>query len=182
MKGLKSFCLGILWALLSPLLLIAIALVALFNVFNFIGQFFVMVFNFFRGKKLFPPFPEDEKAYQILKKSLDEQNAEQPQPQPVQAPPQQVYVQQNYYTQPGMVPPHLQNPNMLGNPYGQQGPYPGLPPQNPYGAPPQIGYPNPPQQPPYPDPNQPARPPLAEIPPYDRLKSISIFDDEEDDL
>ena len=180
MNGLKKFGLGILWALLSPIIILGIALVAAFGVFNFFIQFVIMVINFFRGKKLFPPFPEDEKAYKILKRAIDEQNGEEKAKQPVQAQPQQVYVQQNYYTQPGAMPgiPPQQNP--YGNPYQ-------VPPQPPYTQqPPYIQQPQ--QQPPYqPLPNpldqQPVNmPPLAEIPQQERpQEKVNIFVDEEEE-
>ena len=127
MKILKEFALGILWALLSPLLLAAIAVVAVFGVFNFFVQFVLMIVHFFQGKKLFPPFPEDEQAYRILKKSIEEENKKAETPPP--APQGPVYVQANYFTG---------NPGAYGVP-----PMPG--PTDPrlgapgYGAPPVAG-------------------------------------------
>ena len=183
-NGLKKFGLGILWALLSPIIVIGIALVAVFGVFNFVIQFFIMVVNFFRGKKLFPPFPEDEKAYKILKRAIDEQNGEKPVEQPVQAQPQQVYVQQNYYTQPGAIPGVPPQMNPYGNPYQvppQQPPYI----QQPNQQPPYLQQPN--QQAPYqPLPNldqQPVNmPPLAEIPQQERpAEKVNIFVDDGED-
>lgn len=179
MNGLKKFGLGILWALLSPILIVGIALVAVFGVFNFLVQFVIMIVNFFRGKKLFPMFPEDEEAYKRIKKALGEQVGEVPAPQQ-QAQPTQVYVQQNYYTnpaQPGIPPQPMQMP--------PQNPYQGLPPQNPYGLPPQQNpYGLPPQQNPYaPLPEQ-QTPPLAQVPAYNKPEKIDIFvdDEEADDL
>ena len=183
MNALKKFGLGILWALLTPILLIGIALVAVFGVFNFFVQFIIMVINFFRGKKLFPPFPEDEKAYRILKRAIDEQNGEKPVEQPVQAQPQQVYVQQNYYTQPGPI-PGIPPQNPYGNPYQglppQQPPYVQQPQQPPYIQQPQQQYqplPNPvEQQPPV------NMPPLAEIPQQERpAEKVNIFVDDGED-
>ena len=78
MRALKGFGLGIVWALLLPFLLVAVGIVAVWGVINFLIQFVIMLVNFFRGKKVFPPFPEDEKAYTILKKAYDKQNGDIP--------------------------------------------------------------------------------------------------------
>ena len=140
MNGLRKFGLGILWAILSPVLLVGIALVAVFGVFNFLVQFVIMVINFFRGKKLFPMYPEDELAYKRIQQALhieEEPTGEQvPATQPQQ--PQQVFVQQNFYTQqpgamPGMMPPQGQAP-FVQVPNGQI-------PQNPYGMQPNMQVP-----------------------------------------
>ena len=113
MRALKTFGLGILWALLLPLLLVAIVFIGVFGAVNFLVEFTLMVVNFFRGKKLFPWFPEDEKAYAILQKAIEKQS-EATQTPPPQPQPQQVFVQQNFYTDPsalakaqGMLPPNM---------------------------------------------------------------------------
>ncbi len=124
MKALKEFGLGIVWIVLLPFLLLAIALVAVFGIPVFFFELVMMIIHFFQGKKLFPPFPEDEQAYAILKRAAMEQDVPQEEPKPQ---PQTVIVQQNYYQ----------------NPYGQ--PQGGYPPQQ-GGYPPPPGYP---QQPPY---------------------------------
>ena len=132
MAALKKFGLGILWALLFPLILAGVAVVGVFGVLDFLVEFVIMIINFFRGKKLFPAYPEDEKAYAILKRAIDKKNGElsaQNQPAPA---PQQVFVQQNFYTNPGAVPPGAIPPT--GAPtaipgYGQPSPY-----ANPYGT------------------------------------------------
>ncbi len=95
MSVLKQFGLGILWAILLPLLLVIVALIAVFGIFNFVVQFFIMIVNFFRGKKLFPPLPEDEKAYAILKKAYAEDAQASATEQAKQ--PSQIYIQQNFY-------------------------------------------------------------------------------------
>ena len=105
MQFLKMFGLGILYALLFPFLCVALALFAVYGVIVFLVEFIIMVVHFFSGKKLFPPFPEDQKAYQILLQLQQQQlaaaNPQQPQTN--------VYVQQNYYT------PHVLNTTRLVN-------------------------------------------------------------------
>ena len=118
MTVLKKFGLGILWALLSPIILVAVALIGVFGAVDFVIEFGIMIVNFFRGKKLFPLYPEDEKALEILQRAIDRKNGElNAQSQPSQ--PQQVFVQQNFYTTPGSMPP----------------------PTSPMGVPPGYGYP-----------------------------------------
>ena len=174
---LKQFGLGVLWALLSPIILLAVIAVGLFGIANFLIQFVIMIVNFFRGKKLFPPFPEDEKAYKILKKTMDEEKdkEEQEKNETTTKQPQSVYVQQNYYTTgaiPG-VPP-------MGMPgYDPNNPYAGLPPQGtPYNMPP--GYTGNPVPPPT---AIPGVPPLQQIPPYvpPTDDKIDIFTEEEEE-
>ena len=155
MKALKNFGLGLLWALLSPVLAVLILGVAVFGIVNFLVQFVIMVVNFFRGKKLFPMFPEDEKAYRILKGALEEQNAEAEKPQQQQP----VYVQQNFY---GAIPPQ-------GMPYADPrtgAPMPSIPQENPAPLPPSM---NPSALPP-----ASSRPELASLPPYEKKESEPI--------
>ena len=124
MNVLKQFGLGILWALLFPFILVVIALIGVFGVFNFFVQFIIMIVNFFRGKKLFPPLPEDEKAYEILKKAYAQEDAKQEQPIQEVDQSKQIYIQNNYYQQPGQPMPNPQNPYLQQpNPYQQQNPY-----------------------------------------------------------
>ncbi|MBQ9457799.1 MAG: hypothetical protein IJU64_04775 [Bacilli bacterium] len=181
MGALKRFGLGLLWIFLLPFILLAIAGVAVWGVLNFLIQFVIMLVNFFRGKKLFPLFPEDQKAMEIQQRAIDKANqATEPAPAPA---PQQVFVTQNYYGG-GVLPPGT-NPGMQ-NPYGQGLPYQGpmmqqpgmippqqpgmIPPQQPGMIPPQPGQSFPYQQPPLP--NQPIenepfpQPKLAELPQY----------------
>lgn len=131
MKILKEFALGILWAALTPLLLVVIAVVAVFAIGNFFYEFVLMVIHFFQGKKLFPPFEEDIKAYKILKRSIEEEEKKE-EAKPAPAGP--VYVQANYFTgtPPGM-PPFPGDPR-IGN---QSSPY-GVPPSVPPVPPPPI--------------------------------------------
>ena len=184
MAALKRFGLGLLWIFLLPFILIAIAGVAVWGVFNFVIQFGVMVFNFFRGKKLFPLYPEDERAMEIQQRAIDKANQEQA-PAPAQPAPQQVFVTQNYYAGGQMMPgmnPGLQNPYGQGLPYqGQMPQQPGMiPPQQPGMIPPQQqtpGYPyqgipqqQNPQQPPVIDAESYPTPQLAELPQYQPSK------------
>ena len=203
MKGLKNFGLGILWALLSPILLLGIVLAGVFGLLNFLVQFVIMVINFFKGKKLFPMYKEDEIAYKRIQQAMgitpEENNPNNPPaPVPSQPAPQQVFVQQNYYTQPGVNPAQPGNPYPQPNaPYPQQGaPYPQPGMQNPYVQ--QPGYPQPmmPQQPyqgPLPNPydpyNQgqptvnPSVPPMVQIPQAPTQSNqgdVAIFEEEGD--
>ena len=175
MNALKTFGLGILWALLFPFIAVGIVIVGAFGAIDFVIEFFIMVFNFFRGKKLFPLYPEDEKAYAILQKAIDKKNGEaqaQVQPQP-----QQVFVQQNFYTNPGApIPPGSNGtfppgymPGQLPPNYGQQNPYGQLPPQQqqPYG---QV----PPPQDPYA--SRPIETQTQELPPRPELARLPEFD------
>lgn len=191
MNALKTFGLGILWALLFPFIAVGIVIVGAFGAVDFLVEFVIMIINFFRGKKLFPVYPEDERAYTILQRAIDKKNGEaKVEPQAPQA--QQVFIQQNYYTGApippgtnGALPPGY---GQIPPGYPQQNPYAGqLPPQqNPYGLPPQQNpYAGqlPPQQNPYagqipPNPYQqpvdvqasepvPPRPELARLPEFD---------------
>ena len=165
MRALRNFGLGIVWAILSPILLAGILLVALFGIVNFLVQFIIMLVNFFSGKKVFPAYPEEEKAYAILKRAIDQQNGEPaPAPQPPQ--PQQVYVQQNFYTStPGQIPGTGQ-----ALPPGYQPPFVQIQPGQ-IPTPIQPGYlPNEVQPTPLPgntETGTPVPPELLQIPPYD---------------
>jgi len=100
MQFLKMFGLGILYALLFPFFLVILALFAVYGIMNFFIEFIIMLINFFKGKKLFAPYPEDEKAFAILQQLQQAQlNAMNPKPATTN-----VYVQQNYY------PPHGHQP------------------------------------------------------------------------
>lgn len=133
MNALKQFGLGILWALLFPILLVIYALIGVFGLFNFFYQFVLMIVHFFQGKNLFPPLEEDVKAAEILQKR---NHPEEQQPAPAPAPaPAQVYVQQNYYQMPPGYPPGAYPPGAFGpqNPGAVPPPYQGaIPQQNPY--------------------------------------------------
>ena len=161
MNALKRFGLGLLWIFLIPFILLGIAVVGVFGIINFPIQLVIMIVNFFRGKKVFPMFEEDEKAMAILQKAIDKQNGEEEASKEPPAP-QQVFVQQNYYGAQPPIPPApgpgipYQNPPY---PQGQGIPYQnpqGIPYQNPQGIPyqNQPGYPYGLPQNPYPQPTQ----------------------------
>ncbi len=115
LKFLKNFGLGLLYILLFPLILVGVVFYALVGFIRCLFEFFAIVFRFFRGEKIFPPYPEDVKAQAILAKTygLKEEKEE-----PAPAPANNVYVQQNYYQQPmtdqnpalGQQPPYFNQP------------------------------------------------------------------------
>lgn len=76
MTFLKWFGWGILWALLLPFLLVAIALVAVLGVPIFFVELVIMIVHFFRGEKCFPLFEEDKKALDLIQQSLDAQKSQ----------------------------------------------------------------------------------------------------------
>lgn len=178
MKFFQKFGWGLLYIFLSPILLAILAILAVYGILNFIVQFFIMVVNFFRGKKLFKPFPEDEEAYDRLQKIYEKDLGGSQPAQP--AGPSTVYVQQNYYTNPNqvpnngapqgmgpaMMPPYNQNPQQMPPYQQQQGQFP------PYQ---QQGQPLPPYQnqqlPPYQQPNQ---NPMNQIPQNNRGPVIDV--------
>lgn len=171
MNFLKKFALGLLYALLSPLLAAAIAIVAVFSLPNFLYQFIIMIINFFKGKTLFPPFEEDIEAASILQRAIDKKNGEgeEKESAPATPPVQNVYVSQTYYgvppgaAMPGMMPPNPQQGQIPQGTYPNQG-------QIPQGSYPQQGLP-PYQQPPYVQGPSPAEP--VEMPTIDRRESTS---------
>lgn len=63
---LKRFGLGILYVLISPFLLIFLALWALYTLGIFFIELVKSFASFFKGKKFFPEFPEDVEAKRIL--------------------------------------------------------------------------------------------------------------------
>ena len=135
MTFLKWFGWGILWALLLPFLLVAIALVAVLGVPIFFVELVIMIVHFFRGEKCFPLFEEDKKALDLIQQSLDAQRAKEAGETEPKS--QNVYVQQNYYMNPQAPIPPVP-PGIPGQPnYGQPGPLP------PAANPAQIPGPNP---------------------------------------
>ena len=188
LRALKTFGQGILWAVLLPFILVGIAVVGVFGIADFLIEFVIMIINFFRGKKLFPIYPEDQKAYDILKRAIDKQNGELE--TPVAPQPQSVYVQQNFYSAPPQSPFPMPPSGSLpqGNPQMQIPPTyvqgqipPGYPQQQ---LPPAYQQPQPQQLPPVVD--EPVRPELATLPTFDaslhgKTDSIEIDIHSEDD-
>ncbi len=116
MKFLKEFGIGVIFAICLPLLLVLIALVAVYGVLDFIVEFVIMLINFFSGRKCFPVFEEDEEAYRRKQEALNiAREKENPQPAPQ---PNNIYVQQVYYNTSPMGQPGMPFPkqNMQGIP------------------------------------------------------------------
>ena len=193
-RALKSFGQGILWAVLLPFILVGVAIVAAFGAIDFVIEFVIMIVNFFKGKRLFPIYPEDQKAYDILKRAIDKQNGETNTPEPVPQT-QTVYVQQNFYT--GGQPPYNMPPSGAippGYPQGQIPPgyNPGYPQaQIPPAYPPQAQIPQQPNAAPLPPVEgaytERPRPELAQLPTFDasvhpKTESIEIDINEGDEL
>ena len=93
MEFLKKFGIGILYALGFPLLLVLIALVAVYGVLVFLVEFVIMTINFFSGKKCFPVFPEDEEATKRKQEAIAGASPKQDTPPTLN----NIYVQQVYY-------------------------------------------------------------------------------------
>ena len=116
MEFLKKFGIGILYALFFPLLLVAVALVAVYGVLTFIVEFVIMAINFFSGKKCFPVFEEDIEAAKRKEEAL----SAQPQPEEkTENKTSNVYVQQVYYNSD---PNKMGFPNPMANPFAQSQP------------------------------------------------------------
>lgn len=117
MNAIKQFGLGIIYAVLFPLIVAVAAIIGVFGVINFFYQGILVLINFFKGKPIFPPYKEDSKAYEILQKAIDKQNGIEEKKETT-APTQTIYVQQNYYQQTpnGYIPQNQGNPtqNMNG--------------------------------------------------------------------
>ncbi len=128
MRFLRALGIGLLWALLSPVILVGAVLVGVYGIINYIIQFFMFLGRFFSGKKLNEPFPEDYEANRILTKDAEE-GKEKEEAQAQQQPQPQAFIQNNYYGMPGVYPNGMYPGPM---PYGpnQQVPYqqPGMPP------------------------------------------------------
>lgn len=122
MKILREFGLGIIWAFLAPFILLACALIAIYGVFNFFVQLIILLVNFFKGEKLFPLFPEEKKAMEVYQKAIEKANGTE---EKKEAAPQQIYVQQNFYSSgaaplpgqfPGQISGQLPQPGQGQNP------------------------------------------------------------------
>ncbi len=98
MNAIKQFGLGIIYAVLFPLIVIIAAMIGFFGIINFFYQGILVLINFFKGKPIFPTYKEDKKAYDILQKAIDKQNGVEEKKEN-NTPTQTIYVQQNYYQQ-----------------------------------------------------------------------------------
>ncbi len=140
MEFLKKFGIGILYALGFPLLLVLVALVALYGVLVFLVEFVIMTINFFSGKKCFPVFPEDEEATKRKQEAIAGASPKQETPPT----PNNIYVQQVYYNADpakmmGGLPPQGKPPLDSQPPFpGQANPFLNIPPQPSSPAPEQI--------------------------------------------
>lgn len=135
MKFLKNFALGLLWAFLSPLLLAILALFAVFALGVYFLECFKCLIRFFQGKSFFPPLEEDLLVKKIqakeLKELIGETSEEKKEEAPAAPQPQQVYVQQNFYTStPGMPFPGMGAPMPGAVPFVGVNPAPIAAPQN----------------------------------------------------
>lgn len=81
---LKRFGLGILYVLISPFVIAFLLLWAIFDLGIYFIEMFKGVKSFFKGKKMFPDFPEDVEAKRIL--SLEPYANDQTQVQPQTTP------------------------------------------------------------------------------------------------
>lgn len=63
---LKRFGLGILYVLISPFVLAFLICWAIVDLGIYFYEFFKALISFFKGKKMFPDFPEDVEAKRIL--------------------------------------------------------------------------------------------------------------------
>ena len=72
----KSFAKGLLYVLLFPFGLIAIALYAVFGVFVFFFQFIRLIILFFTGRNLSSDLPEDIEAKKIIEANKPKEEEE----------------------------------------------------------------------------------------------------------
>jgi hypothetical protein len=96
----KTFGLGLIYMLLLPLLLVVLALFAIYGVFNFLVEAITGLVRFFRGVDPFPEYPEDVAVRAIKAQQaavLNQEPLPSAQPAPGLNGPSNVYVQQNYY-------------------------------------------------------------------------------------
>ena len=90
MKVIKGFLKGLLYVILSPLILAGFAIYAVYSLLVFIWEFFVASVKFFTGKKLTTELKEDkmvkelveekDKEYQLQKEKEEAQASITPQP------------------------------------------------------------------------------------------------------
>jgi len=77
---LKAFGRGILYVILCPFFLLALALFAVIGLIAFILQLFKSIFCFFTGRKFFPELPED-KELRLRREAEQARNNPAPQPE-----------------------------------------------------------------------------------------------------
>ncbi len=108
---IKSFGLGLLYMILSPVLLLVLLAFSIYGLYNFVVTGFAGLVRFFKGQKFFPEFEEDVKAERLLDKGLENDGEESKTPAEVKPATTNVYVQQNIYQG---VPPQNNQPNFGG--------------------------------------------------------------------
>ncbi len=105
-KFLRNFGMGLVYIFLLPLLLIILAIGAIYCLCTWFYHACVLIYRFFRGQNGFEELKED----QLLKEKLEakkEEDTPKPQEETKNAAPQQVFVQQNFYQMPpGYIPPN----------------------------------------------------------------------------
>ena len=82
---LKAFGRGILYVVLFPFFLVALAIFAVIGLLAFIFQLFKSIIFFFTGQKFFPELPEDRELRYLLHPEQKEQEA-QPKPKAQEKP------------------------------------------------------------------------------------------------
>ncbi len=126
MKFLKNFALGLLTAVLLPLLFAGLLVFAVYGLILYLVEACFGLVRFFSGRPFFKKLREDELVEKIKKREIEELTGEEketPAPVPEKEPaPQNVYVQQNFYQAPpgGAYPP----PPMMGQSAGDPLPIP----------------------------------------------------------
>ena len=125
-KFLKNFGLGVVYMLLLPLFLIAVAFFMIYGIIMWFVTGVKAVISFFKAKEIFPPFNEDIQVERIRKAQIDmlanasAQQAQAPQTNSSNTTNSTVYVQQNYYQNQNQTtttpPPQLNNNQVEATP------------------------------------------------------------------
>ena len=76
MKFIKGFFRGLLYLILSPIILTAFAVYIVYCTIIFICMFFVNIFRFFTGRKLLGTLKEDLEAQEIINKANQKEQEE----------------------------------------------------------------------------------------------------------
>lgn len=81
MKLIKGFLKGLLYVILSPLILVGFAIYAVYSLLLFFYEFIIATIKFFSGSKLTTDLKEDKKVKQLIiekdKKAKEEQEREE---------------------------------------------------------------------------------------------------------
>ena len=76
MKFIKGFFRGLLYLILSPIILAAFAVYVVYCTIVFICMFFINIFRFFTGRKLLGTLKEDLEAQEIINKANQKEQEE----------------------------------------------------------------------------------------------------------